>query len=477
MIGGTVFLVAAWAAAMACALAYAMAGSAGLLPAFIAVPLTAALCAWRRWRFASTLVLAAGLGLGTAFAQGFYAFPFQDHFAHMVSPLWGFVPPVVVALVAAVALTFARRPGPSAASWREAMRHWGLITCGTASALAFAVEWQGARERQAVPAHARLLDDWAYDVHITGDPPQLVWTDRTKIHVLTDPYGDRHERYTLDDDEAYYVERIWGSPTGGFYIQGDRKLDWWQTPAPGVQLSYRPSARYRFPPWLNEDSSTTWTIAEDPPTRRLITVGEYFSHYVVFDRDSGDLVRQGTISSALWPFWHFTANPADRVVYMTSALDDGALYEMNLDTFAVQRRATNLYIYKAALDPEHGLLWGIRPLTGEVVAVDTRTYEMRHRVSVQFGLRDLQRDPDTGDLYTCSEIFGDVYRIDRHTLRSSRVGWCGRLCRGLYVDSARQTLWVATRDGICRFPIGPRSSADDGRRASADEQTAPTAAH
>ena len=110
------------------------------------------------------------------------------------------------------------------------------------------------------------------------------------------------------------------------------------------------------------------------------------------------------------------------------------------------------------------------------MAIDTRTYEMRHRVSVQFGLRDLQRDPDSGDLYTCSEIFGDVFRIDRHTLRSSRVGWCGRLCRGLYVDSAAAD--PLGGDPRWHLPLPDRASsrADDGRSASADAQTTPTAA-
>src|SRR5262249_51398497 len=136
-------------------------------------------------------------------------------------------------------------------------------------------------------------------------------------------------------------------------------------------------------------------------------------------------------------------------------LDDGGLYEMNLDSLALSREAKNLYLYETILDPERGLLWGVRPLTGEVVSVDTRTYEMRHRVPVQFGLRDLQRDPESGDLYTCSEIYGDIFRIDGHSQTVSRVGWCGRLCRDMFLDAPRKMLWVATRDGICRIPTTP----------------------
>jgi len=466
VLGAVLFVVAAWIAAMACATAYALDRSAGLWSGLVAVPVTALICSWRRWRLTSTVVLVGGLALGTLCAQAFYAFPFQDAYPRLVHPIWGFAPPVATSLIALSVLTWVRRPRSSGTSWQNTVRQWGLMTCGIASVIAFGAEWQGMREREP-SGGARFLDDWAYDVHITGDPPQLVWTDRSKIHVLTDPYGDRHERYTVDDDEAYYVERIWRSPTDGFYIQGDRKLNWWPTPAPGSRLSYRPAARYRFPEWLNAHSSTTWTIGEDPKTRRLFTVGEYYSRYAVIDRDSGDLVGHGNISNALWPFWHFTASPANRALYITSALDDGALYEMNLDTLAVQRKARHLYIYKAALDEQQGLLWGIRPLTGEVVAIDTRTYQIRYRVPVQFGLRDMQRDRDSGDIYTCSEIFGDVFRVDSRTLGVSRIGWCGRLCRGLFVDSERQTLWVATRDGICRMPIRSASRTDDEVSATA----------
>jgi len=139
------------------------------------------------------------------------------------------------------------------------------------------------------------------------------------------------------------------------------------------------------------------------------------------------------------------------VIYVTSALDDGGLYEMGLDSLEVTRKAASLYLYETAVDPARNLLWGVRPLTGEVVAVDTDTYELSHRIPVQFGLRDLQRDRRSGDLYTCSEFFGDIFRIDGRTLRVSRIGWCGRLCRDMYLDEARHTLWVATRDGICQI--------------------------
>jgi hypothetical protein len=335
-----------------------------------------------------------------------------------------------------------------------------VIGCVLACIVFVGTELRGVQARAADPAGSRILDDWAYDVFITGDPPQLVWTDRKHVQVLTNPYGDTHERYRVDEGSSYYVERIWGSPTGGFYIQGADKLEWWAEPEGGGRLADRPASRYRLPPELRADSSTTWTIVEDPATRRLFTIGEYFSTWAVLDRDSGALLGHGKLSNAVWPFWHFTGDPAARVLYATSALDDGGLYEMNLDTFAIERKARHLYLYETILDPAAHLLWGVRPLTGEVVAVDTRTWDMRHRVPVQFGLRDLQRDPRSGDLYTCSEIFGDVFRIDGRTLQTERLGWCGRLCRSMHLDWRRDGLWVATRDGICRLDV--RRAADAG---------------
>lgn len=446
-----VWLFAAWVAAMACATAYALDHTRGFLPGLVALPIAILLSRWRRWRLASTFVLTGGFALGTLLAQGFYSLPFQDAFRHFVNPAWGFVPPVVGSVVAALWLSFRRAPRGTDEPRPTAASSWGLITCSLACVVFVGAELRGVRVQQPEPVGSRILDDWAYDIYVTGDPPQLVWTDRKQIHVLTDPYGEKHERYTVDDDAAYYVERIWPSPTGGFYIQGVEKLEWWAAPAAGERLSYRPAWRYQLPPWLTAHSSTTWSIAEDPPTGRLFTAGEYYSRYIVIDRATSKLVASGTISNTIWPFWSFTIDSVARVLYATSALDDGGLYVMDVDSLVFARKASHLYVYETVLDAEQNLLWGVRPLTGEVVAVDTRSYEMRYRVAVQFGLRDLQRDPESGDLYTCSEFFGDIFRVDAQTRTASRIGWCGRLCRDMYLDAPRHGLWVATRDGICHI--------------------------
>jgi hypothetical protein len=446
--------LAAWVAAMACATAYALDRSWGLLPGLLALPMAALLARWRRWRSVSTYLLAAGFALGTLLAQGFYSLPFHDDFEQFPSPLWAFLPPVGIAVLVAGALCLMRPPTIAEGWRRRGLEIWGLLTCALACGIGVAAEMRGMQVREPTPQGSRILNDWAYDVYVTGDPPQLVWTDRRKIHVMTGPYGGERERYTVLDHHSFYAERIVPSQDHGFYFLGLNHFEWWKEPRGGERLTQMPTERYPVPAWLHEDSSTTWTVDDDPVTGRFVSISEYYSHYAVIDRRTRQPTALGVLSSAFWPFWYFTADPQRRVLYATSALDDGGLYELDLDTLSWTHRASNLYVYETELDKQQGLLWGVRSLTGEVVAVDTATYEMRHRLPVQFGLRGMDRDPDSGDVYVCSEIYGDIFRIDTRAVAVSHVGWCGRLCRSLYFDSPRRTLWVATRDGICRISTG-----------------------
>jgi hypothetical protein len=87
-----------------------------------------------------------------------------------------------------------------------------------------------------------------------------------------------------------------------------------------------------------------------------------------------------------------------------------------------------------------------------VIGVDSDTFRVRYRIRTGFGSRDVQRDPRTGDLYSCS-LFGDVFRIAAPFTSAERIAWCGRVCRNLYLDPQHDTLWAATDDGICRIPL------------------------
>jgi hypothetical protein len=146
---------------------------------------------------------------------------------------------------------------------------------------------------------------------------------------------------------------------------------------------------------------------------------------------------------------------ASRIAYLSSGMLDGGLYELNLDSMVVTPKASALYLYEAVMDPNGQVLWGARPISGEVVGLDLRTSRVLHRIRTGFGARDIQRDPRNGDLYTCT-LWGDVYRVVGTSLAPSKVAWCGRICRNLFLDSERHVLWAATNDGICRYPLaGP----------------------
>jgi len=102
-------------------------------------------------------------------------------------------------------------------------------------------------------------------------------------------------------------------------------------------------------------------------------------------------------------------------------------------------------------------------LTTELLGIDRRTSRIRHRIRIEPTLRPLAQDAKTGMLYTCSYLFGSIYRVDPRTADAEKVGWCGRLCRNLRVDPERDTLWVATADGICRMPLHNPTVSDNDR--------------
>src|SRR5262249_31727313 len=155
---------------------------------------------------------------------------------------------------------------------------------------------------------------------------------------------------------------------------------------------------------------------------------------------------------------------AARIAYVSTGIEGGWLYEFNLDSLQITRRAPSLYVYETVLDPAARLLWGARPITGEVIAIDPRSLEIRQRIAVEPTIRDITIDPQSGDLFTCSFLSGNVFRVDRRTERATQIGWCGRLCRNLYFDVPRNVLWVATGDGVCRIAL---SNAIGAREAEA----------
>ncbi|MEO8604270.1 MAG: hypothetical protein ABI629_16965 [bacterium] len=415
----------------------------------VAAPLVALLPAWwlarrRHWSVTAMCIVGLGFLLGTVSAQLVWMVAVRAG-----NPTVGFLIPVGIAVALAWALA-RRAPMPARPFALRLVRMWGICTVCLCVAHVFAVEAYAWRPRAADANARRVVDAGAYDVFVFGAPPLAVWTDRQRIQVLENPYGDTHRRYSLDES-ATMVERIWPADDGGFYVQANRSVGWWRRPPDGQPIPYLPAAWIPLPAWILESASTVGTLVEDAVTQRLLLVGEWLSHYAAFERGNGAVLADGIIGHAAWSWWYGTTPPAARFAYMTSPFDPG-LYTFDFDALQATLRAQNVYLYETVLDPTAHLLWGVRPMTGEVLAVDTQTFEVRTRIQLEPTLRDIKRDPLSGDLFACSFLSGEVYRIDPHTQTAASLGWCGRICRNLYFDPARRALWVASADGLCWIP-------------------------
>ncbi len=438
-----VAIAAAWVAAMSGIAAYMLDPAAGLWSAALALVPAVYLATRGRSNTAALIVLALGFGLSFFVAQNvLIATP---EVTGGINPMAGFAP---VALVSGgVAWWVGRRtPDPPMRFGRRLLRVWGLAAVCFSLASPVAVEALWSRRRAPNPPAVRITDEFAYDVRIEGDPPAVIWTNRRHAQVLDDAYAEEHRRYALHE-QAQFSERFWPDPTGGFYLQEGRTVARW-APRPDHQpIPAEPTETYNVADW------TPAGFVEDPLGHQTLLLSEWLSQYAVVDRAADRVIARGAFSDAAFPFPFTTLDPATRTVFVSTWMDDGRLYGFDLASRSVARSAPNLFLYATVLDPAAGLLWGVRPFTGEVVGVDTRSFAIRHRVSVEPALRDIDRDEQTGDLYTCSILYGDVFRVDPRALTASKIGWCGRQCRNLFVDSPRRTLWIATADGVCRLPM------------------------
>ena len=450
----------AWVFGVVQIIAYSYHHGLGLLPVPIAALIAVLLARWQRLRIGSMVILAAGLSI--AMVEPLVS---GDDRNFIVEPLPRFTSIAAVFLLVSW-LTSRFSDAPSATPVRRFVGLWGL----TAVCLGSLFFTAGTAIDLSAPEKSsnRHMDDWAYDLLIIGEPSQIVWTDKTRIQVLTDVYGSAHERYELDMATSDYPQRIWPSPVDGFYVQTRGQLGWWRTPEDGERISARPAHVYHPPMPDFGDEPAPYALGEDPVRRQLITISEWYSEYAVIDRDSGALTVKGRLSNTIWPYWQVTPDPSRRVFYLTSCMEDGGLYELNLDSLGITKRISNLFLYRMAPDPEGGLFWGVRPLTGELLGLDIESFEVRYRIHLGFGIMDVQRDPRTGDLYTCSFLDGEIFRVNPRTREYSTIGRCGRLCRNLLIDSRTDMLWVATRDGICRFPLLAKGTSIDSGSASAD---------
>jgi hypothetical protein len=441
-----VAVVAAWVAAMSGVSAYMLDPAAGLCSAALALVPALYLASRGRSNTVALLVLALGLGFGFFVAQNLIIAGPEN--TGGINPMSGFAP--IALLSGGMAWWIGRRrPDPPMRFGRRFLRVWGLAAVCFSIAAPVAVEALWSRGGAPDPAASRITDGFSYDVRIEGDPPAIIWTNRRQAEVIEEAYGDVHRRYKLND-RAGFSERIWADPKGGgFYLQEGRTIARWAPRQDHQPIPAEPTETYNVADWNPAG------FIDDPLGHQTLLLSEWLSQYAVVDRAADRVIARGAFSDAVFPFPFATLDPATRTVFISTWMDDGHLYGFDLASGRVARSAPNLFLYATVLDPAAGLLWGVRPFTGEVVGVDTRTFAIRHRVSVEPALRDIDRDEQTGDLFTCSVLFGDVFRVDPRTLTASKIGWCGRQCRNLFVDSPRRTLWIASADGVCRLPLGP----------------------
>ncbi len=337
-------------------------------------------------------------------------------------------------------------------SRRRLLVLWALSAVSLGTALfTFTFGWE-LRARD--PSANLVVDAGAYDLAIVGAPPQLVWADKTDIFAMTGAYGGERHRYRLDYGVANYPQRIWPSALGGFFVQERGALSWWPSPQPYLPLSPEAAFRYSLPVvGATEIAPSPYGVVEDMDRRRLFVVGEWFSEYAFLDIETGKTLDVGQLPGGTWPYWQVTFDPVRRVVLLSSCAEDGGVLELDLDTGGVVRKASNLFAYRIVPDPGADRAWAVRPSSGELLSLDPKDFRIRDRQHLGWGLRELERDPKTGDMYTCTMLQGDVFRVDSQTGQVEPMGRCGRFCRHLVIDSDRRSLWAATRDGICRFDL------------------------
>jgi hypothetical protein len=328
-------------------------------------------------------------------------------------------------------------------------------------------------------AAIRVLNRFAYDVYIAGEPPALVWTDRRGAQVVDDIYGEPHESRPLDERLEDLAERIVPSFDGGFFIASDEKpgIAWWKPVPPHEQIPYTASGGWLpEPSWVHLGMSQL-QLAVDPATRRMLLVSQVHSRYAVVAVETNAAVTQGTFGDSIFSAATVSPDPMGGVAFIGTLAKDGATHEFDFASLRIARSTPNLYITSIVADPSGELFWGVRPFTTELLGMDRRTSRISHRIAIEPTLRPLAQDAKTGMLYTCSFLFGSIYRVDPRTADAEKIGWCGRLCRNLRLDSERDTLWVATADGICRMPLHDGTVSDDDRpteRASSNRSPAGT---
>jgi hypothetical protein len=315
-------------------------------------------------------------------------------------------------------------------------KRWAVVPLVVCDLLFVVIAWR-AHVADVKKAPAAFSSAPAYDVRIAGGA--LYFTDQEHLWQIAAPYSPA-------PSPPQMVElRTPGMPER--MIAGDDAL--FVAVSAGGALRIGDGTRRAFQ--ADEVLNAAW-LSLDPARRRLFVLAEWSGLFAAFPLDGGAPAWL-QVFDARWPWPSLYCDVAARRGYATSAFLDGSLAVIDLDTLQIIDRRPRQFFYVSAGDPDHHLLWAVRALPGELVAVDERTLEIRRRVPLRTGARGLAFDSHARQLFVSTYPFGDLFRVDADSGRVLEAGACGWRCRSLFFDEDRRTLWAASQEGIFRFRV------------------------
>ncbi len=354
------------------------------------------------------------------------------------------------AVVLAASLRARSRPGLNAL-----VAMWFL--CCVAYASVRVARMSGLGRPPSSPAH-RVVAHHAYDVLVTKSPAALEYTDNTTVHVISDPYSAHPGPETALDESGQdwdEVERLMPAAAPDMFYatvppRGVIRVHVYPPGAGGdsLRLTTEPFYSDKYGPKYGH----VLALAEDSTAGRLLILTEWNAILGEFDLGTGDFQRR-LLLGGYWPIHWITLEPRTHAALISSTFSPGWLREINLDTGVFEKEVPRAFLYKTVLDQSRGLIWGVRYLSGQILAFDMKTLALRKKVEVKPLLRDIEVDPIAGQVFANTYPEGDLFRVDIDSERVVEHASCGHRCRNLFFDADRRVLWAASGDGVYRFAV------------------------
>src|SRR5262245_29030426 len=274
--------------------------------------------------------------------------------AFLLAPTWTLAASALPPALRAPALL---RAAPSRWWARGAMTV--LLTIDLALIVVVSVAHLRAAAAKVV-ADRRALADPAYDLAVLG-AGDLALSDQRRVWIVRDPPARQPvtlpavrglpERLAFDArSRSLFVAASAGGVTR-FTIDGNGEGAVGQTSFDSVATRH---AAF---------------IALDPVGDRLWVMNEWNGVVDLFALDGQAPPRAARLFDAAWPLPAMSMDPGTRRGWVSSPIGDGTLAAIDLDTLQVRRRRA-VFAYASVLDPARGTLWVVRPLPGELLALD-----------------------------------------------------------------------------------------------------------